>query len=931
MTASPYFSTHTHSQFSTLDAIAKVPDLVRRAAMNGQPGMALTDHGLMSGTVQLYKAAKKYNIKPFPGVEGYMIDPSVQDWENPPKGTKVGRYHLGLLSLNEDGYKALVKFVSMTHTRPRFNRFPRFTLSDLAELGQAHGEDLALTTGCFSGLPMQTLMNEGEDAAKRVIAMYANWFPNTYVELHNHRMPLPDGRTDGDLAKSLESIADDLGLLMVAGQDTHYLNQKDRAAHGLMKRMTYGSENEFSGDSFHMASTEWMEEHFTKSQWAGIEEGCQDLLDKHDLRIKPLDTFVPDVPWVSKDPRGEMLGLLETGLSDYLDRIGVEEGSEEEDIYYDRLDYEVDVIDFLKMPAYFMIWVRFVAWCRAEHIAIEARGSANGSLVCFLLGITQVDPIMWDVDFDRFLSKDRIKPPDVDMDIEDSERPRAVQWLLNAFEAVQIGTYSKLGTTIDPETGEERGSVMVSWKASKRNEAEALATKRWEEGKLAKKGDIKAYAAGIFNRQYGGVESVEDVARIDKRDGRGLRQLSTMKSAFKSYGVHAGGVLLSGQHVKIDDYIPTMLVASSDTRVSQFDMDDVEEFGLLKMDILGQATLRTMKVAQQLMGRDDPTFFGWIPDDDPEACKHLRSGRTDTGIFHFEGYTKAKGGRELGVKSTADSILVHALYMPGAMNVAPGQTMSAKDHYVKARKDRVFRKSVKYGSDVLEKHLSPTYGAFVYQNQVLAILRDLGMDVATINVFLKVVKDSGDGALERNRERTEALHDQYIDLCGQNNVPDPEGLWGQLTTFGAYGFNKAHATGYGIRSYRCGYMKAHYPLEFMTALLVTWAGRKKETLYVRESRHMGIRLLPPHVNVSTSTWTIDEEEGAIRKGLVSIAGIGDTTADQIAAEAPYESIEDMVKRLPARVITGGKMFLAEGKISGTLAKLRDAGAIDNLN
>ncbi len=242
----------------------------------------------------------------------------------------------------------------------------------------------------------------------------------------------------------------------------------------------------------------------------------------------------------------------------------------------------------------------------------------------------------------------------------------------------------------------------------------------------------------------------------------------------------------------------------------------------------------------------------------------------------------------------------------------------------------MFRRSVTYDHPILEKHLKPTYGAFVYQNQVLAILRDLGMDIATINMFLKVVKDSGAGALERNRVRTEQIHDAYTYLASLAGISDTEKLWGQLTTFAAYGFNKAHATGYGIRSYRCAYLKAHYPLEFMTALLVTWAGRKKEVLYMRESRRIGNRILPPHVNVSTDTWTIDRKAVAIRKGLVSIDGIGDTTALAIASEAPFTSIEDMVDRLPPRVLSGGRMFMDSGKISGTLAKLRDAGAIDDL-
>jgi DNA polymerase-3 subunit alpha len=403
-----------------------------------------------------------------------------------------------------------------------------------------------------------------------------------------------------------------------------------------------------------------------------------------------------------------------------------------------------------------------------------------------------------------------------------------------------------------------------------------------------------------------------------------------MGSVYKSYGVHASGVLLSGQRINIADYIPTMLVASSNTTVTQFDMDDVEEFGVLKMDLLGQATLRSMKLANKLINPDgDPTDFTWIPFDDLRACSLLREGRTDTGIFHYEGYTKAKGGKELGIKSTMDAILGQALFMPGCMDVAPGMDISQKDLYIQRRRSPRSRRQIKYLHPAFEDALSMTHGAVVFQEQVIQIMRNLGMDIAGINTFFKVVKDSGRGSGERNAERMREVRQQFDSLCRKAKI-NPDEAWKQTASFVSYGFNRAHATGYGIRSYRTAYMKAHYSLEFMTGMLQTWAGRKKEQVYINESRRIGLRVLPPDVNNSQMTWAMERPRRGIRKGLLSIAGVGQITAVQIAMMAPYTSVEDMVERLPRRAISGGVRYVETGIESGTIGKLIAAGAMDSL-
>lgn len=921
---------HTHSNFSVLDGMSTVKRLVAKAALDGQPFIGLTDHGNMAGTVQLYRAAREHNIAPFPGVEAYLIDPDFDGSLADKEAGKVPRFHLGLLARSQRGYHGLVRLVSLTHTRPRFNRFPRMQLEDLIEFGEQYGEDVILTSGCFFGLAQQTMMRRGDSATERVLKMYAHSFPHTFVEVQHHNIvhtPEQDEAqniiTDDALVAGLFGLADKLGLPVIATQDCHYTDQREKKAHALMKRMVYGgAEDEFPGDSFHFASAEWVGEHYTPGQWDRVLESADATLALNKVVIPPLDVFQAHVPSMVKNPQQIITKAVKAALPVYL---AASNRQRYQKRYEARLDYELSVINDLGMASYFMIWLDFVQWCRKEKIAIEARGSANGSLVNFLMKITQVDPVRWNCLFERFLSRDRIKPPDIDMDIEDSRRPEAIAYLLSKYEAVQIGTWGKLGARGE----DDRGSVLVSWLASKRREtaeraSDYLMDKADREGSRKPTQEaIKSYGAAIFARTYGHVESIEDVAQISREDYIGLRTLAKMDSAYRSYGVHAGGVLLSGDDVKISDYVPTMLVASSDTRASQYDMDDVEELGLLKMDVLGQATLRTMRICQELMGREDPCDFTWIPEDDPKACALLRDGRTDTGIFHFEGYTKSKGGKELGVKTTKDAVLVQALYMPGAMNT--GQT----DLYNKYRHRPELRSRIKYIHPIFEEVLSETFGAVVFQEQVIEIMRKMGMGIAGINKFFKVVKDSGKGATERNRGRMAEVREEFDKLCADKGI-DPDAAWAQTAGFVEYGFNRAHATGYGVRSYRCAYLKAYYPLEFMTALLQTWAGDKKEAVYIREARRISIRVGPPDVNMSGSSWSMDKRRGNIRKGLVSIAGIGEAAAVEIVNNRPYASITDIIDRCSKRAVSGGDQYRKDGSLIGTLKKLYEAGALDQL-
>lgn len=893
---------HAHSAFSCRDAIQSVPAMVERAAAWGQPGMALTDHGNMSGTVQLYLAGKKHGIPVFPGFEGYLVE-DAQD-------SAAQRYHFGILSTSLRGFRSLAAFSSLSHTRPRFHIFPRHGFADLAALGgDHHADDLVLLTGCYFGLVQQTLVTKGPKKARRVVEMYASWFKNTVVEIQNHNIDHPDGWTDADIVTELVEIADRLGLPVVATQDSHYLSPRDKAAHGTMKRMVYrgGDVDEFPGDSFHLASTEWVQGHYTPAQWRRSEEGHKFVLGLHHLAMPALDNYRAHVPKMSSLPQRDM----ERKCMRELDRLMNDARLDPNHTYAsyrDRFIYESGIIRKLGYADYFLHVLDIVEFCRKNRIVVEARGSANASLVCRLLNITQIDPLQWDLVFERFLSLDRQKPPDIDLDVEDTRRPEVVAYVNSKYGALTIGNYSVLGARED----DDKGSVLVSYNAYMRSRM----------------------TPAQFNDRFGkNIEKIEDIRNISKRDYIGVRLLSKLP-AYKSYGVHASGLLLNGDRRKISDYVPTMLVASSDTPVSQYTMDDLEHLGYLKDDVLGQRTLRMMQRCQELAGRSDPADFSWIPFDDAATCSMLSEGRTNNGIFQFEGYSMAKGARTMGIKSTADCVLAVALFRPS------GTDSGVTETYLKRRGSAVLRGNLRYPHPAFEKALKSTYGCVVFQEQVLQIMRGLGLDYAGINTFFKIVKDSGKGSTERNIERAREVRQQWDEICRKNKIIDKEGAWHFIEGYVRYGFNQAHATGYGVRSYRCGYLKTHYPLEYMTALLESVAGRPKKAgqqrtpdeIYSQEARRIGIRILPADVTSSGVVWTMDAKRNAITKGLSSIKGVKTAAAALVAAreERPFASVRDMAERLPARVLTGRDRYLAKEEWIGVMKALKDAGALDSL-
>lgn len=890
VSASDYFPVHAHSEFSWLDGMGSVPDMVERVTKLGQPALALTDHGTMGGTIRLYKACMKAGIAPFPGMEAYVVT-DVKDLD-----ARERRFHLGIIALDYEGYQAMVKLSSRSYSDGWFHRKPLIDLSDLMWLGKTAGGHIAITTGCYFGLVVQHLIEPGStNGGDRMVKMLMTWFKHVFVELQDHGVVHGDGGrflTDGDVSRELLAIADRMGLPVVLGQDSHYCDASHQPVHNLMKDICYGGDgedNSFPGGPYHLATTSWLAKKWDPKVWARIEEGHSTLLDLNRVSLPAVDTYKFCVPRVSNFPDKRLAALAKLGL----DKMGFTGHPQYEKV----VKHELSVIKAMGFANYFLMAWDIAEWCRTHGVFMDARGSANGSLVCYLLNITTIDSVAWDCDFSRFLSLDRKKPPDIDMDVESSARDALIAYVKSKYPTmVQIGSYGRLGIT-ETEDGEEKGSVYVQYAAAMR-----------------RKGDGNYYGV-----QPGHGPILEAMADLDIRKGAGR---------------HAGGFVIPGEGLAIDDYLPTMKVGGKNGHTAtQYTMDDVEDCGYVKLDILGVQQLSTMRRVVEMIGKDPiKDGMGWIPNDDKKACAILRSGKVGNGVFQFEGWSTAKGAKTMKVQNTQEAIFCLALFRPAMMQ--SGMT----DRYLAARAAKQ-RELVHPSVDVV---MDDTWGVPVFQDQVIQIMRQVGLPYAELNDLLKAVKASNDKITEYATLTFDRVFPIFVDCAKRNcgcTQSEAENIWRTVMDFSDYGFNKSHATNYGVRAYRMAYLKAHYPIEFMAATLQTWAGvTDKEPKYVSEARAQGISIGRADVNLSDVIWKIDPASGRtnggkLRKGLVSVKGIGESVAFAIVAEreanGPYADIKNFCDRLPAGKVSGTN-DLPKGVLKGSCKVLVESGAMGAL-
>lgn len=876
------FNLHSHSRFSVNDALPSVSSMVKTITALHQPALGLTDHGNMAGTVQLYQECAKEGIAPFPGTEIYIVRDRADK--------KAKRHHMCIVAYTSRGYENLVNLSTLSHKN--FYHKPLLDFADLATLSdQGLLAGLAGTSGCYFGFIMQAIAGENFDEAEALLLTYNKWFTSSdgmfFAEFQNHNIDHGNGVTDAHLVNDLHALAYRHGIPAVLTQDSHYCHQDDKSVHESLKRLvSYGPDPDdavFPGDGFHLADTQWLLDHHTPAIFDYGYQGFSWLLDNHDLRIKELDNYSYNIPFTVDDPDGVLREKTITAL--------VAAGLDKE-VYFDRLEEELEIVRETGMAGYLLMVQEVVEWFIDSDILYQARGSASGSLLCYLLKITQLDPIKWGIPFDRFLSRDRRKPPDIDLDIEHHRRHEALEWLKTRFEVQFIGTWG-----VHSIAGDEEG-----------------------------KGSLRVkYLAAI--RRQGGDPVWADTSAEDRES---LAQIAR-HTPYSHYGTHAAGLVMTTTAEELARLVPLMWSASADAMTTQYPMKDIEALGLVKLDLLGVKTLSVIHKCLSNLGRDFRDGLDWIPFTNDQTYRAIGHGHTD-GVFQLEGWTSRRGCRDLKPTKITDVVAAMALFRPATMS--SGATAS----YIK-RKHK--QEELPHRHALIHKETKDTYGIMLYQEQVIGILRGLGMQPDDLTLFLKAVKSSNDnvewaqGIIERYRPWVEdAAYEMGF------TQTDWIWLWNAIEGFGEYGFNLAHSAVYGVTAYRTAYLSTNHTVEFFAALLNVFAGSakqgrdkvSKEEVYIKAARERGIRIMSAHINESGVSYEVASGRRGIRRGLMGVKGIGQKTAEHLIERRPpggYSSLEEMCRLVDRRKITGAKAYLEDGaKDVGIIKILEDHGALD---
>ena len=852
---------HLHTEYSLLDGACRIEGLMQRVKALGQTAVAITDHGVMYGCVDFYKAAKKAGVKPIIGCEVYVATRTRFDKVNRIDGSN----HLVLLCKNETGYKNLIKMVSAGFTEGFYNK-PRVD----HELLEEYHEGLICLSACLAGEIPQALLAGDYEKAKNLARYYEDLFGkgNYYIEIQDHR--LDEQRT---VLPLLVRLSRETGIPLVATNDAHYLEKEDsRMQHILICIQTNKTVNdddvlEFGTDEFYVKSTDEMYELF--SAWP---EACENTNRIAEMCSFDFEFGVTKLPYFvapdGMDNKEYFVKLCRDGL---LRRYGADVP---EDIRA-RLDYEISIIDRMGYINYYLIVFDFINYAKSQGIPVgPGRGSGAGSLAAYCVGITNIDPIKYNLLFERFLNPERVSMPDFDIDFCYERRQEVIDYVIRKYGAdhvAQIVTFGTMaaraairdvGRVLDMPYGTVDGIAKLVPMEPKMTLTKALSISR----------ELKA--------RYDADPQVKELIDMSLKLEGMPRHAST----------HAAGVVITREAA--DEYVP--LATNDGNPVTQFTMTTIEELGLLKMDFLGLRTLTVIDDAEKMIRKREPGFsMDAVPYDDQRVYAMLNAGETE-GVFQMEsgGMTQAVMG--LQSKSLEDIIAIISLYRPGPMESIP--TYIANRHNPG---------NVKYKTPQLEHILDVTNGCIVYQEQVMQICRELaGFSYGQADLVRRAMSKKKHDVMEKERQHfvhgnTEPGHE--CAGCVANGISETvaNAIFDDMSSFASYAFNKAHAAAYAVVAYQTAYLKRHYPREFMAALLTSVLDNTGKVIeYTAECQRMGIRVLPPDINASDAGFTVEGKD--IRFGLLALKNVGRTLIATVVRErsgTPYRSLYDFCKRL----------------------------------
>jgi len=860
----PFVHLHNHTEYSLLDGANRIPDMVARAKELEMPAVAISDHGVMFGCMEFFYECQKKGVKPLIGMEAYVAPNGLHN--------KQGReenqtYHLLLLAKNNEGYKNLCKLHSIAALQGFYYK-PRIDHEVLA----AHAKGLVSSTTCLGSEVNRYLMAGDYDKALRTAAMYKEMFDegSYFVELQNHGIP-------EQLAcnEQLVKIAKELKLPLAATNDAHYLCKGDAEPHDVLLCIGTGDLKDdpkrlrFSGPDYYLKTAEEMAALFPDHPEA-IENTLM-IADMCDVQLGSARALMPEpVMEPGHDPGSYLTKLAESGL---LERCP---GATDES--WQRLNYELGVIQKTGYESYFLLVREFAQFTRGQGIMFGVRGSAAGSLVSYALGITDVNPVEYDLTFERFLNPERVSMPDIDMDFEDARRDEVIRWVSDRYgqgRVAQIVTFGTLGA-----------------KASLRDAARVMGFAPAEADKIAK--TIPTGPGWSIARAEKEIPEFRTVVDSDSRYQPLVETAKRIEGLARHAGVHAAGVVISQE--PLDNYIP--LYRSNDGQaVTAYEMGILEKIGLLKMDFLGLSNLTVLaKTIENIRAThgdaneiQHPILSGHqaIPLDDTETFEMLSRGET-VGVFQLESGGMRRNIIELRPQSVRELAAMVALYRPGPMTLIPD--------FVNNKHGRA---TPEYLDEKMRPILEETYGIIVYQDQVLKLVQVLaGFSLGKADILRRAMG-------KKDLKIMESMQGEFREGCLANDVAEEvaDKVWELLLPFAGYAFNKAHAVCYAILAYQTAYLKAKYPVEYMAALLAAYRTREdKVTTFIEECRRQGIGVLPPDVNKSHKDFVIEisAKKQAIRFGLGAIKGVGDGLVEMIITERdaePFTHLYEFCERL----------------------------------
>src|SRR6266436_621498 len=856
---------HLHTEYSLLDGAIRIKELMKKAAEFKMPAVAMTDHGNLYGAIEFYQEAQRAGVKPIVGCEAYIAPRSHKDR---PNSMRESAYHFTLLARDVTGYHNLIKLISTAHL-DGFHYRPRIDKELLAQ----HSAGLIGLSGCLSGEINSAIQANNLEKARQSAAQYRDILgpENFFMEMHDH------GMEEQHLCnRVLPKIARDIGVGLVAANDVHFLRLTDNEAHDVMlcigtgkmvqdeRRMRYLPELYFK-------SPAEMSELFRN--FPDAIANTLEIAEHCNLKLEFGKSKYPEYPIPHGKTREVYLReLCEQGLRE---RYGERAASDQE--LRRRLDYELGILEKTGFVSYILIVWDFIHFAKQRGIPVgPGRGSAAGSLVAYVLGITDIDPLQYGLIFERFLNPDRVSPPDIDVDFCEARRSEVLEYVRQKYgerRVAQIITFGKLkAKSVVRDVGRVMG---LSYR-----DADRIA--RMIPNEL----NITLDSAAEKNLELKRAIAAEPQTKQLFEYGKILEGLS------RNAGVHAAGVVIADRD--LTDYIPLCRDVKGNDVISQYPMGPLNDLGLLKMDFLGLKTLTVIEDTLALIHKREPEFsLKNIPLDDAAAFGIYNRGET-IGLFQMESGGMTNLSKQFEVKKLDDIIALIALYRPGPMELIP--------EYVKAKKGVT---PIKYLHPLLEEICADTYGVMIYQEQVMAAASKLGgYSLAQADLLRRAMgkKDKKTMAKERNN---------FIEGCARTNkIPEKKAnaIFDLLEKFAGYGFNKSHSAAYGVISYHTAYLKAHYPVEFMAGLLSNEINNTdKISIFVGECKRMGISIVPPDINRSGLKFTPESQDGkmAIRYGLAAIKNVGEAAMEMSIQEreraGEYTSLEDFCGRIGTRI------------------------------